>query len=503
MILPMRSFINKTGVTYEATRLQTIFAEDMNLISDNITDLQDQIDDFDPIPVWGTITGTLSDQTDLQTALSGKEPSISSSTTAKYWRGDKSWQTLDSLAVTENTNLYFTTARARTSFSLTTTGSSGASTYDSSTGVFNIPNYASASTAWDKSGNSGTTAGTNFIGTTDAQDLVFKVNNVQAGRLGQVASQNTSFGVISLPSGATALGCAAFGYNALHSLTSGNSNAAFGSNAMQANTTGVANNAMGNGALFSNTTGSTNNAMGWGALYNNVSGNGNTAVGGNALNLCTSGQNTAIGYLAGAGITSGVYNLGIGINVMQATMTGDYNSAAGVNTLGSNTSGGQNSAFGLNSLYSNTTGSNNTALGRALQNSTTASNNIGVGWLAGVYNTTVGNQVFINSLDRTDYDGDQNKSPIYIQQHATLTSQVLAFNGHVRISTSGAGGGTPSVSSSALMQFDSTTEGIRFPRMTTTQRNAIASPVSGLLIYNTSTAKLNVYTTAWEEVTSA
>jgi hypothetical protein len=38
-------------------------------------------------------------------------------------------------------NLYYTNARARAAVSLTTTGVSGAATYNSSTGVFNIPNY--------------------------------------------------------------------------------------------------------------------------------------------------------------------------------------------------------------------------------------------------------------------------------------------------------------------------------------------------------------------------
>jgi uncharacterized protein YaiE (UPF0345 family) len=46
------------------------------------------------------------------------------------------------------TNLYFTNARARGAVSLTTTGSSGAATYDSGTGVFNIPNYGSALTGY-------------------------------------------------------------------------------------------------------------------------------------------------------------------------------------------------------------------------------------------------------------------------------------------------------------------------------------------------------------------
>jgi len=46
--------------------------------------------------------------------------------------------------VTENTNLYFTNARSRQAISLTTTGTSGAATYDNSTGVFNIPQYQAA-----------------------------------------------------------------------------------------------------------------------------------------------------------------------------------------------------------------------------------------------------------------------------------------------------------------------------------------------------------------------
>lgn len=43
--------------------------------------------------------------------------------------------------VTESGNLYFTDARARGAISLTTTGSSGAATYNSTTGVLNIPQY--------------------------------------------------------------------------------------------------------------------------------------------------------------------------------------------------------------------------------------------------------------------------------------------------------------------------------------------------------------------------
>ncbi len=50
-------------------------------------------------PTWGSITGTLSNQTDLQSALDAKEPLIADGTTSDYWRGDKSWQVLDKTAV--------------------------------------------------------------------------------------------------------------------------------------------------------------------------------------------------------------------------------------------------------------------------------------------------------------------------------------------------------------------------------------------------------------------
>jgi len=56
----------------------------------------------------------------------------------------------------------------------------------------------------------------------------------------------------------------------------------------------------------------------------------------------------------------------------------------------------------------------------------------------------------------------------------------------------------------ASVQIDSTTQGFLPPRMTTTNRDAITSPADGLVVYNTTTSKLNVYTgSAWEAITSA
>ena len=43
--------------------------------------------------------------------LAGKESTLTAGTTAQYYRGDKSWQTLNTTAVSEGTNQYFTNAR--------------------------------------------------------------------------------------------------------------------------------------------------------------------------------------------------------------------------------------------------------------------------------------------------------------------------------------------------------------------------------------------------------
>jgi hypothetical protein len=62
--------------------------------------------------------------------------------------------------------------------------------------------------------------------------------------------------------------------------------------------------------------------------------------------------------------------------------------------------------------------------------------------------------------------------------------------------------GTPSAAS-ALMEVTSTTLGFLPPRMTTTQKNAIASPSSGLVVYDTTLNKLCVRgAAAWETITS-
>ena len=67
----------------------------------------------------------------------------------------------------------------------------------------------------------------------------------------------------------------------------------------------------------------------------------------------------------------------------------------------------------------------------------------------------------------------------------------------------GVGIGTTSPNASAILDAQSTTKGVRMPNMTTTQKNAIASPAAGLMVFDTTLAKLCVYSgAAWETITS-
>lgn len=86
--------------------------------------------------------------------------------------------------------------------------------------------------------------------------------------------------------------------------------------------------------------------------------------------------------------------------------------------------------------------------------------------------------------------------------YAPTTNAKLHVEGAAQVTTVlGIGSSTAPVAS-AQVEVTSTTKGFLPPRMTTTQRDAISSPAEGLVIYNLTTHKLNVYTTTWETVTS-
>ena len=168
----------------------------------------------------------------------------------------------------------------------------------------------SGTPSWGLSGNTGTNPATNFIGTTDNNDVVFKRNNIISGRIG---GNNTAFGNSALSSNTSGGDNVAYGTSALKSNTTGDYNVANGFEALKDNTTGDRNLANGSFALKLNTTGSFNVANGNQALYSNTTGSYNTAIGDNALYSNTTGSNnTGLGKGAYAPSATGSNQVRIG-----------------------------------------------------------------------------------------------------------------------------------------------------------------------------------------------
>ncbi|HEX8357711.1 MAG TPA: hypothetical protein VF610_09875, partial [Segetibacter sp.] len=171
------------------------------------------------ITIQTTVTGILKgNATSVSAAVSGTdfEGPIAAGSAGQYWRYDKTWQALNTTAVAEGSNLYFTNARSRLSISFL---GENYLAYDNTTGVVTansinlsgshvtgtlaagriagtatngyvatlvggVPTWAAASggggsTGWGLTGNSGTSYLTNFIGTTDNASLRFRANNIE------------------------------------------------------------------------------------------------------------------------------------------------------------------------------------------------------------------------------------------------------------------------------------------------------------------------------------
>ena len=251
---------------------------------------------------------------------------------------------------------------------------------------------------WLTRGNLGTNPSKNFIGTLDAQPLVFRVYNQRSGLIDfDGFTNNSAFGyqtlINNVPSdvdGITGgIGNSAFGYQALMSNISGELNTAIGQQALNANTEGNINTAIGAHSLHVNTTGFFNTAIGSFALASNTEGGFNTATGDYSL----------------AGNTTGSFNIANGTPFTLTSNTeGSENIATGALSMTNNSTGNDNVAYGVFSLATNEIGSNNTALGSYADLTAGALNNatvIGAGALV-----DASNKVRIGNTDVTSIGGE-------------------------------------------------------------------------------------------------
>lgn len=383
------------------------------------------------------------------TSLSATSPLSYNNTTGVFSISQATGSTNGYLSATD-----WTTFNAKQgALTLTTTGTSGAATLIGTT--LNIPNYATGGIT----GSGATGQATFWTGTsTVSGDNGFFWDNTNK-RLGlgtttptHILQTTTDIKVNGVLIGAGTSGSynTRVGFDSFISNTTGGSNTAIGSVSLIANTTGSANTAVGESSGYYNTTGFDNSFFGQNSGYYNTTGNYNSFFGRQSGLASNASRNAFFGFNSGLSTSSG------GDNAFFGTESGR-----------SNTTGATNAFFGNNAGFSIISGSNNVFLGyNADSGFNTASNQIAIGANAnglGANTTVLGNS-------STSYS---------------------AIFGNLLL-------GTTTNETTALLNMVSTSKGFLKPRMTTTQRDAITSPATGLEIFNTTTGVPNYYNgSAW------
>lgn len=184
-----------------------------------------------------------------------------------------------------------------------------------------------------------------------------------------------------------------------------------------------------------------------------------------AVEVVSSGSNTIFGNQASPTNSTGLVNTMIGANAGLGCAGCNSNVFVGYNTGKLTTTGGNHVCIGESAGRDNITGTGNVWVGKAAGLSSTGGGNIGIGFDAGRYFTTLGNnRLFINGIDRVNIAGDSTKSIIYGYQNNTVASQSLTVNGNLLVNggnilTAGTGsfGTTFTVTGNAVFNGTTTT----------------------------------------------
>jgi predicted heme/steroid binding protein len=297
--------------------------------------------------------------------------------------------------ISEGTNLYYTDARARSAVSLTTTGSSGASTYSSLTGVLNVPTYTLSGLGGVPTSRQLTINGTAYDLSADRSWSVGTVTSVAALTIGTTGTDLSSTVATGTTTPIITLNVPDASASNRGVVTTGTQTFAGAKTFSSDITVNTVKVGLGGGSQGQNV------AVGGSALGSNTTGNDNTAVGNYALGTNTVGWN----------------NVAVGFRALNSNLGGSYNVALGQDTLYNNSSGSSNLGIGYAALTSNTTGSNNAAFGpNALYNITTASYNSAVGDSAGAFitggataNQTSSNSLYLGAFTRASANANTNE----------------------------------------------------------------------------------------------
>ncbi len=306
---------------------------------------------------------------------------------------------------------------------------------------------SSGGNGWGLTGNSGTNPSTNYIGTSDAQPLMFGYNANKIGKLYQESGNYKTDFILYSPnlSKFTQIGTDQL-WNVSQIYTTANS-MEFWSNANKTLTLDASQNAtfvgtatIGSNAnsaqlvVKANSSQSISNPLIQlqksdgtviGAINTNSSSNIFMGVGAGGNATSSTGTTVAIGFNAGNHLTSSSNNVAIGYNALNTDATADNNIAIGRDALWK-TTGANNTVIGYQGGYNNASGSNNVFIGA----------NAG-------YNETGSNKLYISNSNTSTplIGGDFSTGIVTIKDVITLTPRASA----------------PTNPSQGMMYFDSTT----------------------------------------------
>lgn len=279
-------------------------------------------------------------------------------------------------------------------------GATGATGPTGATGTF-------VGSAWGLTGNANTvsgsagssSAGVNFIGTTDTENLEVRLNNSTT-----TFFRFTQDGVLEFvnPNSNTFLGLSAGLGN-----TAGD-NVAIGKSALSGNNSGGSNTAVGSSTLLLNEGGSQNCAFGQSALLFNRSGGNNVAIGYFSLRSNQNSDSTAIGTNSLQSNFEGERNTAVGSQTLVVNASGSGNTCVGYQSMQNDISGNQNTAIGAQTLTTNITGTNITCLGYGANVSIDGLNNASAFGNGAI--VTASNQIVIGNTDVTAIGGFVNWS---------------------------------------------------------------------------------------------
>jgi hypothetical protein len=304
--------------------------------------------------------------------------------------------------------------------------------------------------SWLTTGNSGTAPATNFLGTIDSKDVVFKTSNVERGRM--IALSGTwRLGNATNYAKIDSTGKLTFGGTGVYQV--GNNKYVF-QNATNKKlglfySSSIPEyqfrDSLGSSAFTINPR--TGNeylkgklGIGKSALYKlDVAGDINIDSGAiirrNGVPILIIGDEVSGSTFIGNGGTqtnTGIGNVGIGSESLTSNTTGNYNTAIGHATLLLNTSGGYNVGVGFQALVQSTSGYYNVAIGRfALGYDTSAALNVAVGPYAGDGTYNGNYNTFLGYSADCHGTGITNSTAMGSNSHLTASNQVRVGDGSV------------------------------------------------------------------------